>query len=439
MAQGPGRLDSFWTSHAIPAIVRHIRYVIVLIVANTFWAANATAQSMSRNDAFGRYQQLNWQERDGLPQNTVLAVAATRDGYLWVGTYEGAARFDGVRFTLFNPSNTAGIGNSLVTSLLERRDGNLWLATYGGGVSRLSGGRFTQYAMRDGLSSDFATCLFEDHAGTLWIGTDGGGVSALSGGRFVPSTIAQGLPSNLVRSIVDDGLGGLLVGTSRGIARIAGGRVTAYEGRADVAHADISMLARTRDGSVWVAPLDGGLYRVDSQGVTAFGPERGLPHARVESLYADEEGRMWVGTWKAGLFRNAADQRGRDRFEPYPPADGLPGARVPAIAPGVDHSLWVGTDRGLVRFKEPLVTVYAQRDGLASDFAGDIFEDVDGHVWVDTESGLTQWVNGTFRSSRRSRVSRTDGTGWPAATPPASHSCGRTPAWLVGGTIASSP
>ena len=230
MAQGAGRLDSFWTSHTIPAIVRHIRYVIVLIIANTFWAANATAQSMSRHDVFGRYQQLNWQERDGLPQNTVLAVAATRDGYLWMGTYEGAARFDGVRFTLFNPSNTTGIGNSLVTSLLERRDGDLWLATYGGGVSRLSGGRFTQYAMRDGLSSDFATCLFEDHAGTLWIGTDGGGVSAFSGGRFTPYTIAQGLPSNLVRAIVDDGHGGLLVGTSRGIARIADGRVSRLRG-----------------------------------------------------------------------------------------------------------------------------------------------------------------------------------------------------------------
>ena len=133
-----------------------------MIIANTFWAAAATAQSMSRHDVFGRYQQVNWQERDGLPQNTVLAIATTRDGYLWMGTYEGAARFDGVRFTLFNPSNTTGIGNSLVTSLLERRDGDLWLATYGGGVSRLSGGRFTQYAVRDGLSSDFTTCLFED-------------------------------------------------------------------------------------------------------------------------------------------------------------------------------------------------------------------------------------------------------------------------------------
>ncbi len=161
-----------------------MRPIIILIIANTFWAGSATAQSMSRNDVFGRYQQVNWQERDGLPQNTVLAIATTRDGYLWVGTYEGAARFDGVRFTLFNPSTTTGIGNSLVTALLERRDGTLWLATYGGGVSRLSGGRFTQYAMRDGLSSDFTTCLFEDHAGTLWIGTDGGGVNAFRRGRF---------------------------------------------------------------------------------------------------------------------------------------------------------------------------------------------------------------------------------------------------------------
>ena len=133
-----------------------MRYIIYLIIASTCWPAGATAQPASRN-VFERYQQFNWQERDGLPQNTVLAVAATRDGYLWLGTYEGAARFDGVRFTLFNPSTTTGIGNSLVTALLERRDGDLWLATYGGGVSRLSGGQFTQYAMRDGLAGDFAT------------------------------------------------------------------------------------------------------------------------------------------------------------------------------------------------------------------------------------------------------------------------------------------
>jgi signal transduction histidine kinase/ligand-binding sensor domain-containing protein len=369
-----------------------VRHIILLIIANTFWVANATAQSMSRNDVFGRYQQINWQERDGLPQNTVLAVTTTRDGYVWMGTYEGAVRFDGVRFTLFNPSTTTGIGNSFVTSLLERRDGSLWLATYGGGVSRLSGGRFTQYAIRDGLSSDVIMCLFEDHAGTLWIGTDGGGVNAFSQGRFTPYTIADGLPSNLVRAIVDDGHGGLLVGTSRGIARIADGRVSAYEGRADVAHADISALARPPDGSFWVAPMSGGLYRVDSRGVTEFGPDQGLTNDRVESLFADEEGRMWVGTSQNGLFRYSPG-----RFESYAPADGLPGARVPVIARGADHDLWIGTDGGLMRFKKPRVTVYTQRDGLAGDFVGGIFQDVDGSVWAETGHRLTRFVNGAFK------------------------------------------
>jgi len=363
-----------------------------LIIANTFWAASAAAQSMSENSVFGRYQQVNWQERDGLPQNTVLAVTTTRDGYLWVGTYEGAARFDGVRFTLFNPSTTTGIGNSFVTSLLERRNGDLWLATYGGGVSRLSGGRFTQYAMRDGLSSDFIWCLFEDHTGTLWIGTDGGGVNAFSRGRFTPYTTAHGLPSNLVRAIIDDGSGGLLVGTNRGIARIANGRVSPYEGRAAVAHADISTLARPPDGSLWVATMSGGLFRVDSHGVTEFGPDYGWTNDHVESLFADEEGRMWVGTTNDGLSRYSAG-----RFERYAPADGLPGARVPVIARGVDNGLWIGTDGGLVRFKKPRVTVYTQRDGLASDFVSSIFQDVEGSVWTETGDRLTRFVNGSFK------------------------------------------
>ena len=369
-----------------------VRHIILLVIANALWAASAAAQSTNPNVVFGEYQQISWQERDGLPQNTVVAIATTRDGYLWVGTYEGAARFDGVRFTLFNPSTTTGIGNLYVTSLLERRDGDLWLATYGGGVSRLSGGHFTQYAMRDGLSSDFVWCLFEDNAGTLWIGTEGGGVNAFSRDRFTVYTIANGLPSNVVRAIIDDGNGGLLVGTNRGIARIADGRVSPYEGRADVAHADISMLARQPDGSFWVATISGGLYRLDSHGMTEFRPDHGWANDRVQSLFADDEGRMWVGTTNNGLFRYSAG-----RFERYTPADGLPGARVQVIARDVDNSLWIGTDGGLVRFKKPRVTVYTQRDGLAGDVVGSIFQDAEGSVWAEAGYGLTRFVNGAFK------------------------------------------
>lgn len=376
--------------------MKYARVLLAALLAHLLWTPDVSAQPTREHRVFGRYQQLQWDERDGLPQNTVLAITTTRDGYLWMGTYEGAARFDGVRFTRFNPGTTTGIGNALVAALLERRDGDLWLATYGGGVSRLSDGRFTQYAVREGLSSDFTTCLFEDRAGTLWIGTDGGGVNAFSQGRFTAYTIAQGLPSNLVRAIIDDGNGGLLIGTSRGIARIEHGRVRAYEAPTSVAQADISTLARAPDGSLWVAAMAGGLSRVDSRGVTAFGPGHGLPSARVESMQADDEGRMWVGTSNAGLFRHVPEEGAAGRFEPYTPADGLPGARVPAIARGVDRSLWVGTDGGLVRFRTPRFRAYTHHDGLASELAGNIFQDGDGSVWVSTAGGLTRYVNGAF-------------------------------------------
>jgi signal transduction histidine kinase/ligand-binding sensor domain-containing protein len=362
-----------------------------LIVATTLWPGVAAAQPASPAP-FGHYQQVLWQERDGLPQNTVLAVAPTRDGYVWVATYEGAARFDGVRFTLFSPSTTAGIGEAWVTSLLERRDGELWLATYGGGVSRLSHGQFTQYGTQHGLSSDFVWCLFEDDGGTLWIGTDGGGVNALKDGRFTRYTTSEGLPSDLVRTIIEDESGGLLVGTTRGIARIADGRVSPFRGPANVANADISRLARATDGLLWVATRGGDLYRVDAHGVTEFDAEHGWTRDRVASLFPDQEG-MWVGTTNDGLFRYASG-----RFERYTPADGLPGSQVPFITRGVDNSLWIGTDGGLVRLKEPRVTVYTTRDGLGNDFVGSIVQDMEGSVWAETRNTLTRFVNGAFKA-----------------------------------------
>ena len=370
-----------------------MRHLTLLALAITFWAAGATAQTTNRHDLFGNYQQVTWQERDGLPKNTVVAIATTRDGYLWVGTYEGAARFDGVRFTLFNPSTTTGIGNSFVTSLLERRDGDLWLTTYGGGISRFSGGRFTQYSTRDGLSSDLGVCLFEDQAGTLWIGTDGGGVNALRDGHFTAYSIAEGLPGSIVRAIVDDGNGGLLVGTNQGIARIAGGFVSPFEGGAEIAHADVSTLTRSPDGSLWMATMNGRLYRADSSGVTEFGAEHGWTPDRVESLLADQQGRVWAGTSHHGLLRYAAG-----RFDSYTPADGLPSTRVLTTTQAVDNGLWIGTDGGLVRFQPKRVTVYTQRDGLSSDIVGSILQDAEGSVWAETGSGLTRFANGSFNA-----------------------------------------
>lgn len=91
------------------------------------------------------YVHQRWQRADGLPQNTVNALAQTTDGYVWVGTNAGLARFDGTRFTVFDGTNTPELAVAHVLALYADRDGSLWIGTAGDGLVRLTGGRFTAF------------------------------------------------------------------------------------------------------------------------------------------------------------------------------------------------------------------------------------------------------------------------------------------------------
>ncbi len=113
-----------------------------------------------------------WQREQGLPQNTVRALAQTRDGYLWVGTDDGLARFDGVRFVSFGPRE--GLRSGPVGALFEDRAGALWIGTTGGGLTRRQNGKFAAVKLREGGPTGAITALGEDEAGRIWIGTEQG-------------------------------------------------------------------------------------------------------------------------------------------------------------------------------------------------------------------------------------------------------------------------
>ena len=355
------------------------------------WPATLSAQAVSPVKVFGQYHQLHWQEQNGLPQNSILALTPTRNGYLWIGTYDGAVRFDGTRFTVFKPANTPEFGNQHVTAVLQDSSENLWLATHGGGLMRFSNGRFTRLTRADGLSSDYLLCLFEDRDGSLWIGTHGGGLNRWRDGRFTHYTTDQGLPANEVGAITQDDRGELWVGTARGLARSRERRFTDFSEDPRLAGAHIVALDRTRDGALWVGAMTSGLSRITADTIRRFGPGDGLTTDRIERLLVDSDDRVWVGTTDQGLFRFSSA-----RFERYSTRDGLPGNRVPAMAQGVDGDLWLGTDGGLVRLKSPRFTTYTVQDGLAADLAGSVYQDAEGGIWVGSASGLTRFNNGRF-------------------------------------------
>src|SRR5262249_56040250 len=101
--------------------------------------------SISISTALAQYRFDQWTADTGLPQNIITAIQQTPEGYLWVATLDGLTRFDGVRFTVFNKSNTPGLRSNRFICLYQDAAGDLWAGTEVGVVTRDHQGQFTTY------------------------------------------------------------------------------------------------------------------------------------------------------------------------------------------------------------------------------------------------------------------------------------------------------
>jgi ligand-binding sensor domain-containing protein/signal transduction histidine kinase len=377
-----------------PMSMTNIQRIILLLWLGCLTQANVRGQTLSAHKALGRYQQLVWQDQHGLPQNGVLAILQTRDGYLWLGTIEGAARFDGVRFVVFDNNNTPEFKSNQILSLAEDRRGSLWLGAVSGGLTRYTDGRFRLYTTRDGLSSDFVRCLLADRAGNLWIGTRGGGLNLFRDERFKAYTTRDGLPSDQILALAEDLNGGLWIGTSKGLARFEQGRFTAYTTRDGLPHDRVNALwpedSSDNTGSLLVG-TGGGLCRFRQGRCVVYGaPVQALTHNSVTALYEDRQRNLWIGTGGNGLFLL------RDgRFTQYTMRDGLPSDTVLAFYEDPEGDIWAGTvDGGLVQLRQGRFSAYTIEDGLPHNFATAVFEDSQGSLWIGTNGGIGRLKDG---------------------------------------------
>src|SRR5277367_5174406 len=110
---------------------------------------------------------------NGLPQNVIRGIHQTSDGYLWIATFDGLARFDGVHFTVFNKSNTPGLITNRIGSMQGTPDGDLWLGTEASGVMRYHHGSFETYGPAEGVLGNIIRGLTGDSDGHVWILTQG--------------------------------------------------------------------------------------------------------------------------------------------------------------------------------------------------------------------------------------------------------------------------
>ena len=356
-------------------------------------ASGPAAHALDPHRALAQYGHDVWRMADGLPQNGVLAVLQSRDGYLWFGTTSGLVRFDGVRFTVFDKANTEAIGHNQISALFEDRDGSLWIGTFGGGLTRLQNRRFTTYTTRDGLSHDVVKAICQDREGGLWIATLAHGVNRFKDGRFSVYTTGSGLPHDDVFSVAPSRDGGVWIGTSGGLAHFRDGQFTTYTTRDGLPSNRVVSVYEDRKGNLWAGTRDRGLTRLRDGGFSVYTVADGLSSDAISSILEDRAGALWIATKDHGLNRLYDG-----RFSAYTTKEGLSSDVVYSVVEDREGSLWIGTFGGGVnRLRDARFTAFTTQNGLPHDHVRSVFEDAEGQVWFATfGGGLGRLKDGRF-------------------------------------------
>jgi signal transduction histidine kinase/ligand-binding sensor domain-containing protein len=375
-------VDLARSPHAIHVFRASLRQSALLCLL----AATAFAQS-------GSYRFDHWTTDTGLPQNTVRAIVQTRDGYLWLTTFDGLARFDGVRFTVFDKSNTPAITNNRFTALYEDKDGTLWAGAEQGEVVAYRNGVFTPYISAEGPRG-VSIANFRPDFNEELMSITGKRAYYLRAGKFIPAPPEY---TDLKMKLYLGPSGTRWTIDTSGARQVKDGREVYYPIKLDwnVGLSGLDVYEDSR-GNLWVG--DGaGVCLLGNGQATRYTAAEGLPpRVRMRPQCEDDDGGVWFATGEALTDGIGVAQFKNGRFTVYASEAGLPRAIYNRLIKDREGSIWVATSSGLFRLRKELITTYSTADGLPHNEVYPMLKTRDSRIWVGTIHGLSRFRNGSF-------------------------------------------
>ncbi len=367
----------------------HLRLMLILACLVTYgpWLPLDPVQAQPQQMEFQQNdpsQNLKFERitvQQGLPSSQVYSMVQDGQGYVWFGTDDGLARYNGYDFTVFrpDPNDPQSLSDRTILVLFKDSRNRLWIGTERGGLNRYdsSSGEFTRFIsdplVPDSLSNNTVLAIQEDSLGQIWVGTDNG----LNRLNEDDSTFqhyskslgtSTGISNERVNALFADPRGGLWVGTNDGLDYLD-------LGSAEFTH-----------------------YRYDRNRATSLG------NNQINALWLDGAGVLWVGT-----------ARGLDRFDPtidrfahyrYDPASStsLADNSILSIAGDSQGTLWIGTQQGGVSrfyYSEGIFSRSLNHlddpYSLSGNMVFVVMEDDSGLVWLGTNAGVSKYDPMTLR------------------------------------------
>lgn len=346
------------------------------------WLYPVPALALDPGLLISQYATDNWGIQNGLISTKVHAFAQTPDGYLWLGTPAGVARFDGVRFVKLAPQNAPELTAAYVRALCVSRDGTLWMGTDDGRIGRYKEGRF-QWLRTSGKRPYFVRALHADGQGNLLVG-GGNGLLRIAMATGVVSVTDIGTTVYAIDSAAD---GALWVGTHYALYRFDGQRTTHTFAKAQGLPSILVRSVGVQGNTVW-AGTEAGLVAVDITRMRVSPGPATIPPVCIEAILSGSDGSAWIATEGHGVFRLRGGLTEHRTFSED-------GDRKQAIKLFEDRegSVWLGMlEHGLTRLCDVAVARQTRVQGLFSNFVGVLLASKDGCVWAGaSDVGLQRW------------------------------------------------
>ena len=348
------------------------------------------------------YRITKWETDDGLPENSATAMAQTRDGYLWFGTFNGLVRFDGLKFTVFNPANTPELPSASIINLHVHKSGRLWISTDKGLVSLLDG-QWKRQGLNTSWTNRYARTFAENADGVLCATSFDGAVCRNQGEDIIelpPPTVAKGQ-----RGYVDPA-GTIWAASAEFFGHWNGQRwVPSSLGAAptnDIPSANIPATnwfrssGPARDGGLWILGQSA-LLKLEGGRITR---SVNLSRAAIDlwDLFEDQDGTLWASSYLRGLTRISPTTGAMDNFTMQ---DGLSYDALRFVFQDRERNLWVGTSGGgLMRLRPRTFQTYGTEDSLRTRVVKSVCEERPGVMLLGTYGGYLARMEGLGEVTR---------------------------------------